>query len=380
VIVEKPVEVIKEVPVELIKEVFREMPREVIKEVEVIKYVDRVVEKEVLPEEREKMVERIVEVPVDRIVEKIVEVPVEREVKVLTAVEIIVHDDKSYASGVSLFRVPWAGGSHRARGEQVLRVPYAHDFSRWRESFDHRDCFVLRTPTTLYRWESASEWPRFKVQSVVSALLDGRREVCESAGRESEAFRLELAKALQPPSSTPCSISVPSMARPTQPFSSTPCEPPSSTPSSTPDVSEVISSILQPALASPEEAPEPREPRADQPRLSAGSSVPRGAAAPSGSLGTRAPSSAYVPPSSGQARAGVSALPGRSLSRPPSGRPPSSSSATGRLSNPPPGGYQPSARRQPPNQPVMPPSITVSRVSGQRSASNAGLGRVVGRT
>lgn len=78
VVKEVPVEVVKEIPVEIIKEVVREVPVEiekiVEKPVEVIKEVEKIVEK---PVEVVKEVEKIVEKPVEVIkeVEKEVEVP-----------------------------------------------------------------------------------------------------------------------------------------------------------------------------------------------------------------------------------------------------------------------------------------------------------------
>ena len=90
-IVEKPVEVVKEVrvevPVEKIVEKIVEKPVEVIKEVRVEVPVEKIVEKPV-----EKIVEKIVEKPVEKIVEKIVEKPVEviKEVRVEVPVEKIV--------------------------------------------------------------------------------------------------------------------------------------------------------------------------------------------------------------------------------------------------------------------------------------------------
>lgn len=80
VVKEVPVEVVKEIPVEIIKEVVREVPVEVEKivekPVEVVKEVEKIVEK---PVEVVKEVEKIVEKPVEVIkeVEKIVEKPVE---------------------------------------------------------------------------------------------------------------------------------------------------------------------------------------------------------------------------------------------------------------------------------------------------------------
>lgn len=76
-IIEKIVEVVKEVPVEVIKEV----QVEVIKEVPVEKFVDRIVEK---PYPVEKIIERVVEVPKEIIkeVEVIKEVIIEKQVPV----------------------------------------------------------------------------------------------------------------------------------------------------------------------------------------------------------------------------------------------------------------------------------------------------------
>ena len=117
-IVEKPVEVIKEVPVEKIVEVEKtvtvekEIPSDVdiiirhdYKPVAVKVPVDRIVEKEVpvdviketvynnatmaeAPAAEERIVERIVEVPVEKIVEKAVEVPVERIIEKTVEVPI----------------------------------------------------------------------------------------------------------------------------------------------------------------------------------------------------------------------------------------------------------------------------------------------------
>lgn len=97
VLKEVPVEVVKEVPVEIVKEVLKEVPvgsaqSEVVKEVPVVKEIVREVPIEIVkevpievPVEVEKVVEKIVEKPVE--VEKIVERPVEVEKPVASPVE-----------------------------------------------------------------------------------------------------------------------------------------------------------------------------------------------------------------------------------------------------------------------------------------------------
>jgi hypothetical protein len=89
-VVEKIVEVIKEVPIEKIVEKIVEVPVDKIVEKVVIKQVpvDRIVEKEIIKEVPvEKVVEKVVEVPVEKIVEKIIQVPVYIESTTTTTTE-----------------------------------------------------------------------------------------------------------------------------------------------------------------------------------------------------------------------------------------------------------------------------------------------------
>lgn len=113
-------------PVEIPTPFIVEKEKRVVVPVEVVKYVDRVVEK---------IVEKRVEVPVDRIVEKRIEVPVERiverrvEVPVVRRVEVpvekIVYRDKAPAekpSGFFSSSSSWADLSIGMSRQQVSRI------------------------------------------------------------------------------------------------------------------------------------------------------------------------------------------------------------------------------------------------------------------
>lgn len=148
----KEVEKIVEVPVEKVIERIVEVPVEVIKTVEVIKEVPI-----------EKIVERIVEVPVEKIVEKIVDRVVEKPVEVIKTVEVQSTPQFDIAAqlapqadsfdpfaqkGSATFGTAWP--AHPAKGDLFLKVD--------------------SKPNKLYKW-NGRKWIEIDRQRVNDTLV-----------------------------------------------------------------------------------------------------------------------------------------------------------------------------------------------------------------